>query len=343
MKNLNLQKDTNGGNRAKLDNHCPNSISISSKKQKHKDNAASPSRSSKPAQSKWKGKMGLDPLKIKGRWTAEEDSILSELVRKHGTKRWRFIASQLNGRLPKQCRERWCNQLDPNIRKDSLTEEEWTVVKKIHDRYGNRWAEIARQIPGRTANHIKNQWNTMLRRLSMDADNESIDRHGEHSAEFNRKLRLRSSPTPVYTKTSEYSSDEDQTSQNDFDPLPFSKKSKLDTDQEQTSSTSQDHTFSQGYNPPATSDQSFDNFSAFTALVDASCEVLNQQTLLDSNTTTSTSSDPSTSQMPLVIPTLISSFHPMYYVHNPLTKMYSPIVYSLNSPMKCNPLLPRVY
>lgn len=98
-------------------------------------------------------------------------------MKKYGIKNWRFIASHLNGRLPKQCRERWCNQLDPAIKKDSLSQEEWKIVKEAHEKFGNRWSEIAKLLPGRTANHVKNQWNTMLRRqmfdVSINSDDES--------------------------------------------------------------------------------------------------------------------------------------------------------------------------
>lgn len=124
-------------------------------------------------QQRWKNTLNPDVLRIKGRWTAEEDARLAELVKRHGTKNWRYIASHLRGRLPKQCRERWCNQLDPHIKKDGLTNEEWITVRRAHEIYGNRWAEIAKQVPGRTANHIKNQWNTMLRRASADAESEA--------------------------------------------------------------------------------------------------------------------------------------------------------------------------
>jgi hypothetical protein len=109
-----------------------------------------------------------DVLRIKGRWTPEEDAKLIELVKKYGTKNWRFIASHLRGRLPKQCRERWYNQLDPTIKKDSLSAEEWDVLKRYHEKLGNRWSEISKYIPGRTANQLKNHWNTMLRRLAVD-------------------------------------------------------------------------------------------------------------------------------------------------------------------------------
>lgn len=124
-----------------------------------------PGKSPAQCMHRYKASLNPDTLKVKGRWTPEEDQMLADLVKEHGTKNWRFIASHLKGRLPKQCRERWCNQLDPHIRKDALTPKEWSLVRAAHEKLGNRWADIAKLIPGRTANHIKNQWNTMLRRM----------------------------------------------------------------------------------------------------------------------------------------------------------------------------------
>ena len=98
-------------------------------------------------------------------WTAKEDKKLRNLVETTTSIKWNEIAFMHNfGRSGKQCRERYINQLDPSINWLPFTYEEDITILEWQLIVGNRWTFIMKKLSGRTANQIKNRYNSLIKK-----------------------------------------------------------------------------------------------------------------------------------------------------------------------------------
>ncbi|XP_049401373.1 transcription factor MYB1-like [Solanum stenotomum] len=97
----------------------------------------------------------------KGSWTEQEDFLLRKCIQIYGEGKWHLVPARAGlNRCRKSCRLRWLNYLRPHIKRGDFAPDEVDLILRLHKLLGNRWSLIAGRLPGRTANDVKNYWNT---------------------------------------------------------------------------------------------------------------------------------------------------------------------------------------
>ncbi|KAK9412852.1 putative Homeodomain-like protein [Seiridium unicorne] len=100
----------------------------------------------------------------RGPWSQHEDGLLMKLVEEQGALNWVKISQMLNTRTPKQCRERYHQNLKPSLNHEPISPEEGEMIEQLVTQIGKRWAEIARRLHNRSDNAVKNWWNGSMNR-----------------------------------------------------------------------------------------------------------------------------------------------------------------------------------
>lgn len=100
-------------------------------------------------------------------FSTEEDSILQQCVLKYGTHNWDLISQHLPNRNGRQCKERWCTYLSPEVNRTPWSSEEDALLYDLVQKYGKKWGILMTFFHNRTTNNVKNRWNTIMRKSQM--------------------------------------------------------------------------------------------------------------------------------------------------------------------------------
>lgn len=106
----------------------------------------------------------MPPSHRRGPWVPEEDQLLLQLVREQGPNNWVRISQHMHYRSPKQCRERFHQNLKPSLNREPISADEGLLIERMVTEMGKRWAEIARRLGNRSDNAVKNWWNGSMNR-----------------------------------------------------------------------------------------------------------------------------------------------------------------------------------
>lgn len=105
-------------------------------------------------------------------FTPQENNFIRESVKLVG-ENWVIISKILTGRTPKQIHDRYQNYLREGLKKDPWTKEEDNQLISLYEEMGPKWTKMIENLPGRSANDIKNRWHKHLVKKIADIINKN--------------------------------------------------------------------------------------------------------------------------------------------------------------------------
>jgi Myb-like DNA-binding protein FlbD len=119
-----------------------------------------------------------------------------QLVCSQGPNNWVRISQHMQHRSPKQCRERYHQNLKPSLNHEPISSQEGELIEQMVNDMGKRWAEIARRLRNRSDNAVKNWWNG-----SMNRRKRNVIQHGHGIKGVGSRLEPIPATKPVKTAT----------------------------------------------------------------------------------------------------------------------------------------------
>ena len=102
-------------------------------------------------------------IQKKGKWSREEDELLSSLVKIFNYKNWKNISQNIPGRTAIQCLHRWTKILQPGLVKGPWTAQEDAKLYEWVKKQGpTKWTLCSEIIPGRSGKQCREHWNNSL-------------------------------------------------------------------------------------------------------------------------------------------------------------------------------------
>ncbi|KAG8384751.1 hypothetical protein BUALT_Bualt04G0151000 [Buddleja alternifolia] len=165
----------------------------------------------------------------RGPWTAEEDAKILAYVASHGIGNWTLVPQKAGlNRCGKSCRLRWTNYLRPDLKHDNFTPEEEECILELHKTIGSRWSLIAKRLPGRTDNDVKNYWNTKLKKKLTKMGIDPIT-HKPFSQLFNEYGKISGFPKQLFEDENNLQNDEKPSSSHSIKPHFFNETASSDS------------------------------------------------------------------------------------------------------------------